>query len=168
MPSLSFDSMRYSLPLANGSPVSVAADAVQTALMAGPEVSTGPVGWPVGEPPSGSIDTASVSAITGMVACCGPTRRPRRGSSRPTARGMPSRPIRQPSLYIWGAADGLCRMFHPQAPSVDDMRPAAPRLVDIIQLDGVGHWIQHEASDRLNQEILTFLQVIDAAAGTRN
>lgn len=34
---------------------------LQTALIAGPEVSTGPVGLPVGEPPAGSSDTARVS-----------------------------------------------------------------------------------------------------------
>lgn len=72
-------------------------------------------------------------------------------------------PIRQPSLYIWGAADGLCQFFHPQPPSVDDMRAAAPGLVDVIRLESVGHWIQHEASDRLNAEILRFLETVEAS-----
>ncbi len=68
--------------------------------------------------------------------------------------------IRQPSLYIWGAEDGLCRLFHPTPPTSEEMRQLAPGLVDVVRLDGVGHWIQHEASDRLNAELLKFLGAI--------
>lgn len=70
-------------------------------------------------------------------------------------------PIRQPLLYIWGAEDGLCRLFHPQPPTAEDLRVAAPAIVDVIRLEGVGHWIQHEASDRLNAALLSFLGTID-------
>lgn len=70
--------------------------------------------------------------------------------------------IRQPTLYIWGAADGLCRLFHPKAPTVAEMRRLAPGLLDVVRLEGVGHWIQHEASERLNAELLKFLRAIGA------
>ncbi|MFC7557105.1 alpha/beta fold hydrolase [Pseudoroseomonas wenyumeiae] len=68
--------------------------------------------------------------------------------------------IRQPSLYIWGAADGLCQLFHPTPPTVEELRHAAPGLVNVVCLEGVGHWIQHEASDRLNTELLGFLKAV--------
>lgn len=68
--------------------------------------------------------------------------------------------ITQPSLYIWGAADGLCQFFHPKPPTVEELRRVAPGLVDVVRLENVGHWIQHEASDRLNVELVKFLSVI--------
>lgn len=70
-------------------------------------------------------------------------------------------PIRQPSLYIWGAADGLCRFFHPDGPSLADMRRSQPGLVDAIRIDEAGHWVQHEAAERLNRELLKFLRGLD-------
>jgi len=68
--------------------------------------------------------------------------------------------ITQPSLYIWGGADGLCRLFHPEPPSRDDLLPTAPGLVDVICFDDVGHWVQHEAPERLSAELLRFLETI--------
>jgi pimeloyl-ACP methyl ester carboxylesterase len=71
--------------------------------------------------------------------------------------------ITQPSLYIWGAADGLCQFFHPTPPKVEALRRDAPGLVDVVRLENVGHWIQHEASDRLNAELLKFLAALGPA-----
>lgn len=68
--------------------------------------------------------------------------------------------ITQPSLYVWGGADGLCRLFHEEPPSRDDLLPLAPGLVDVICFEDVGHWVQHEAADRLNVELLRFLETI--------
>lgn len=65
--------------------------------------------------------------------------------------------IRQPSLYIWGADDGLSRMFHPETPSLASLREAQPALVDQIRLENVGHWVQHEAADRVNEALTSFL-----------
>ncbi|WJE00657.1 alpha/beta fold hydrolase [Streptomyces antimycoticus] len=65
--------------------------------------------------------------------------------------------IQQPSLYIWGAADGLCRLFHPKPPTREELLPLAPGLVDVIALENVGHWPQHEAADRVNAELISFL-----------
>jgi pimeloyl-ACP methyl ester carboxylesterase len=66
--------------------------------------------------------------------------------------------IRQPSLYIWGAADGLCQFFHQDNPTINDMRASQPGLVDVVRLEDTGHWVQHEAADRLNAELLKFLR----------
>ena len=65
--------------------------------------------------------------------------------------------IQQPSLYIWGAEDGLCQFLHPTPPTLEEARSLAPGLVDVIRVEKVGHWIQHEARDRVNAELLRFL-----------
>ncbi len=70
-------------------------------------------------------------------------------------------PIRQPALYIWGAEDGLCQLFHPEPPTVEQLRVSAPGLVDVVRLEGVGHWPQHEAAERVTAEILAFLAGIE-------
>lgn len=77
-----------------------------------------------------------------------------------------NRPVTQPSLYIWGHADGLRRLLHPDPPTREDLLPAAPGLVDVIGLDDVGHWVQHEARDRLNAELLRFLATIGPEAAS--
>ncbi|RUQ98156.1 alpha/beta fold hydrolase [Labedella endophytica] len=69
--------------------------------------------------------------------------------------------ITQPSLYIWGADDGLSRFFHPETPTLSELRHAQPGLVDQIRLEGVGHWIHQEAPSRLNEAILGFLEHLD-------
>ncbi|HTG39038.1 alpha/beta hydrolase [Sphingomonas sp.] len=71
--------------------------------------------------------------------------------------------IAQPSLYIWGGADGLCRFFHPDPPAVEDLRPLWPGLVDVVELEDAGHWVQHEAAARVNAELVRFLQRHDVA-----
>lgn len=73
------------------------------------------------------------------------------------------KPIEQPSLYIWGLSDGLCRFLHQTVPTVEALRRTLPGLVDHVPLAGVGHWIQHEAPDRLNAELLKFLRTIGEA-----
>lgn len=70
-------------------------------------------------------------------------------------------PILQPSLYIWGAEDGLCQLFHSRDPDVEELLRVQPGLVDQIRLDGVGHWPQHEAADRVGREIVAFLHGLD-------
>ncbi len=47
--------------------------------------------------------------------------------------------IPQPSLYIWGAEDGLSQFFHPTTPTLDQLRTVLPGLVDQVRLEGVGH-----------------------------
>jgi pimeloyl-ACP methyl ester carboxylesterase len=72
--------------------------------------------------------------------------------------------IRQPSIYIWGDADGLCRLFHPVPPTLEELRQTAPGVIGVVCLEGVGHWPQHEASERVNAEIIKFLNSLDATA----
>lgn len=69
--------------------------------------------------------------------------------------------IDQPSLYIWGAEDGLCKFFHPEPPTLAEMRRNQPGLIDVLRFENVGHWIQHEAADRLNVELIAFLRRIE-------
>lgn len=68
--------------------------------------------------------------------------------------------IRQPSLYIWGAADGLSQMLHPETPSLEALRQAQPNLVDQVRLENVGHWVQNEAPARVNEALTKFLAAI--------
>lgn len=70
--------------------------------------------------------------------------------------------VEQPSLYIWGDADGLCQLFHPEPPRLDEMRKLAPGLVDVVRLHEVGHWPQHETRDRVNALIVDFLRGLSA------
>ena len=74
-----------------------------------------------------------------------------------------NRLIDQPSLYIWGGADGLCRFFHPVPPTAEELRPAWPGLIKVVELEDVGHWLHHEAAERVNEELVQFLAQIDAA-----
>jgi pimeloyl-ACP methyl ester carboxylesterase len=69
--------------------------------------------------------------------------------------------VRQPSLYICGAADGLNEVFHPTPPTLDELRQAMPGLRNYVRLENTGHWIQHEAADRVNEELVRFLGSIE-------
>lgn len=67
--------------------------------------------------------------------------------------------IRQPTLYVFGRADGLAQRFHPTR---EELRRALPGLTDYVGLDNVGHWVQHEAADRLNASLISFLRQVGA------
>jgi pimeloyl-ACP methyl ester carboxylesterase len=45
----------------------------------------------------------------------------------------------------------------------DQMRDGLPGLVGGIELDNVGHWVQHEASEVVNDQLVKFLRTVDAA-----
>lgn len=80
---------------------------------------------------------------------------------------FPRAVLTQPSLYVWGDADGLCRFFHPKPPTIDELRIAQPGLVGQVRLPGVGHWVQHEARDRLSEVLVAFLRELDAPGRAR-
>ncbi|QWT22030.1 alpha/beta hydrolase [Bacillus sp. NP157] len=63
----------------------------------------------------------------------------------------------QPSYFIWGLADGL-RELYPIGP--EQLRVGVPDLVGMVELEDVGHWVQHEASDVVNQHLLAFLHTV--------
>ncbi len=62
--------------------------------------------------------------------------------------------IRQPSLFAFGSEDGMIRM---RAPAEGDLRKVATDLRGFRQLNGVGHWPQLEATDRVNEALVGFL-----------
>lgn len=63
--------------------------------------------------------------------------------------------IRQPSFFMIGKADGLNEV-HQQTPQA--LRAGLPGLVGFVELDGIGHWIQHEAPEAVNRALLGFLR----------
>jgi pimeloyl-ACP methyl ester carboxylesterase len=68
--------------------------------------------------------------------------------------------ITQPSFFIWGKADGLKELY---PLTLDQMRAGLPGLVGGLELDNVGHWVQHEASDLVNDQLVTFLRITSPA-----
>ncbi|MFM0454660.1 alpha/beta hydrolase [Paraburkholderia nemoris] len=68
--------------------------------------------------------------------------------------------IAQPSFFIWGKADGLKELY---PLSLDDLRAGLPGLVEGLELDNVGHWVQHEAAAEVSDELLKFLGGVDFA-----
>ena len=68
--------------------------------------------------------------------------------------------ITQPSFFMWGKADGL-RELYPL--SLEQMRAGLPGLVGGIELDNVGHWIQHEAAAEVSDHLVKFLRSVSPA-----
>jgi pimeloyl-ACP methyl ester carboxylesterase len=68
--------------------------------------------------------------------------------------------ITQPSFFIWGKADGLKELY---PLTVDQMRAGLPGLVGELELDDVGHWVQHEAPDMVSDQLVKFLRTVNAA-----
>jgi pimeloyl-ACP methyl ester carboxylesterase len=68
--------------------------------------------------------------------------------------------ILQPSFFIWGNADGLKELY---PVTVDQMRAGLPGLVSALELDNVGHWVQHEAPDVVSAELVKFLRALNPA-----
>ena len=64
--------------------------------------------------------------------------------------------ITQPSYFAGGKADGLFPIY--QLTEEQSAR-SLPGLVGFVGLDGVGHWVQHEAAEQVNRELITFAQV---------
>jgi pimeloyl-ACP methyl ester carboxylesterase len=67
--------------------------------------------------------------------------------------------ITQPSFYISGKADGLGALY----PPAEKLRAGLPGLVGNLELDNVGHWIQHEASAEVSEQLVKFLRTVTAA-----
>lgn len=65
--------------------------------------------------------------------------------------------IMQPSFFIWGNSDGQ-KEFYPF--SMEQIRAGIPNLVDGLELDGVGHWVHHEAREIVNGQLVRFLNVV--------
>ena len=65
--------------------------------------------------------------------------------------------IAQPSFFIWGKADGLTELY---PITVDQLRTGLPGLVGGLELDDVGHWVQHEACAAVSDQLVTFLRTV--------
>ena len=68
--------------------------------------------------------------------------------------------ISQPSFFIWGKADGLKELY---PLTVGQLRAGLPGLVGAIELDNVGHWVQHEASAEVSGQLVKFLGAVNLA-----
>ena len=65
--------------------------------------------------------------------------------------------ITQPSFYLSGKYDGLNELY---PLSEQQLRDGLPGLVGSVELDNVGHWIQHEAPDQLNKYLVDFIRLV--------
>jgi pimeloyl-ACP methyl ester carboxylesterase len=66
--------------------------------------------------------------------------------------------IHQPSFLMMGKVDGL-KQLYPM--NEDQLRIGLPGLVGTLELDNVGHWVQHEASAEVSDQLLKFLRTIN-------
>ncbi|WP_220444965.1 alpha/beta fold hydrolase [Paraburkholderia sp. DHOC27] len=64
--------------------------------------------------------------------------------------------VTQPSFFMTGKADGLGALY----PPLEKLRAGLPGLVGLIELDDVGHWVQHEASNEVSSHLLEFLHTV--------
>ena len=63
-----------------------------------------------------------------------------------------ARRIDSPTLVLWGMCD---RALSPRL--LDGLGPWVPNL-KIRRFPAVGHWVQHDAADEVNQELVQFLR----------
>ena len=69
--------------------------------------------------------------------------------------------LTQPCFYMIGKSDGLKELY----PMTGEQLRAGglPGLVGSVELDGVGHWIQHEASAQVSEQLVKFLHTVRPA-----
>ncbi|MGO8080472.1 alpha/beta fold hydrolase [Rhizobium leguminosarum] len=63
--------------------------------------------------------------------------------------------IQQPAFFAFGTADGMMKM---RALKAEDLIPSVPNLTGFLPIEGVGHWPQLEASEIVNEALVTFLE----------
>jgi pimeloyl-ACP methyl ester carboxylesterase len=66
--------------------------------------------------------------------------------------------ITQPSFFLAGKADGLMALY----PPADALRMGLPGLIGTLELEGVGHWVQHEASAEVSDHLVKFLRTVNS------
>jgi pimeloyl-ACP methyl ester carboxylesterase len=64
--------------------------------------------------------------------------------------------ITQPCFYMAGNADGLKTLY----PPMEKLRAGFPNLIGSLELDNVGHWLQHEASAKVSNQLVKFLGTV--------
>jgi pimeloyl-ACP methyl ester carboxylesterase len=67
--------------------------------------------------------------------------------------------ITQPSFYIGGKLDGLGALY----PPIEILRAGLPGLVGNLEIENVGHWVQHEASAEVSDRLVKFLRTLTPA-----
>ena len=65
--------------------------------------------------------------------------------------------IQQPSYFMWGKSDGLYPIYQLTEAKFRDRLPG---LVGYVGVDGVGHWVQHEAAEQVSQELIKFARSV--------
>jgi pimeloyl-ACP methyl ester carboxylesterase len=65
--------------------------------------------------------------------------------------------IRQPALFIAGERDPTLRLRLRRDP-IEAMAAAVPGLRAKVLVPGAGHWVQQEAAERVNAELIAFLR----------
>jgi pimeloyl-ACP methyl ester carboxylesterase len=65
--------------------------------------------------------------------------------------------IRQPSLFIAGARDGVLK-FHGAQQRIDAFPKTLPGIRGTHILDGAGHWVQQERAEAVNRLVIDFLK----------
>ena len=73
--------------------------------------------------------------------------------------------VRQPSFFAFGTEDGMARL---RAPRREDLVRIATDLRGFLPIEGAGHWLQLEASDIVNRELVGFLHEVGGLAGLRD
>jgi pimeloyl-ACP methyl ester carboxylesterase len=68
--------------------------------------------------------------------------------------------IAQPSFLMMGKSDGLKQLY---PLTEEQLRVGLPGLVGSLELDNVGHWIQHEASAEVSDQLVKFLRTVNPA-----
>jgi pimeloyl-ACP methyl ester carboxylesterase len=63
--------------------------------------------------------------------------------------------ITQPSFFMMGKADGLKELY---PLTEEQLRVGLPGLRGSVELDNVGHWVQHEASVAVNEQLVKFVR----------
>ena len=70
--------------------------------------------------------------------------------------------ISQPSYFVWGKSDGLFPIYRLTEAL---MRERLPGLRAYVGLEGVGHWVQHEAADEVSARLVGFANAVSPIDG---
>ncbi|MCR8560350.1 alpha/beta hydrolase [Mucilaginibacter sp. BJC16-A38] len=65
--------------------------------------------------------------------------------------------ITQPTFYITGKSDGLAILY----PPFERLKVHVPGLIGNLEIENVGHWVHHEASAQVSEQIVKFLNAIN-------
>jgi pimeloyl-ACP methyl ester carboxylesterase len=64
--------------------------------------------------------------------------------------------IEQPALFVTGSRDPVQRFMPAEA-----MKGWVTNLVEVVTIDGAGHWVQQQSPEEVNEALVRFLRTID-------